>query len=150
MPCIVGSCRVLVRILKLPVKNSNSKISAHPDLATQLLQIHIPNTFNSRLCQKGQFSLITPKKSKLKILLRNICLPKKEAFRKLLVQKTDWMGQVLATSLSSSTMGVLPHYLQTYSINYIEIHNIPPLHQSLQCYKCPLSSKEMYASLKHL
>ena len=36
-----------------PVQNSNSKISACPDLDTYLLQILIPNTFNSLLCQKG-------------------------------------------------------------------------------------------------
>ena len=49
--------RVLARISKMPVQNSNSKISAHPDLATQLLQILITTTFNSLLCQKEQFTL---------------------------------------------------------------------------------------------
>ena len=49
--------RVLARILKLPVQNSNSKDSARPDLATQLLHILIPTTFYSLLCQKGQFTL---------------------------------------------------------------------------------------------
>ena len=41
----------------MPVQNSNSKISARPDLATYLLQILIPAIFNSLLCQKGQFKL---------------------------------------------------------------------------------------------
>ena len=63
------------------VQKSNLKISAHPDLATNLLQILIPTTFNSLLCQKanlhfssvlkngllGKYLIITPKKSKLKI-----------------------------------------------------------------------------------
>ena len=47
--------RVLARISKMPVQNSNFKISARPDLATYLLKILIPATFNSLVCQKGQF-----------------------------------------------------------------------------------------------
>ena len=49
--------RVLARISKMPVQNSNSKISACPDLATHLLHILIPATFNNRMCQKGEFTL---------------------------------------------------------------------------------------------
>ena len=49
--------RVLDRILKMPVQNSNSKISAHPDIATNILQILISTTFNSLSCQTGQFIL---------------------------------------------------------------------------------------------
>ena len=72
--------RVFSRISKMPAQNSNSKISAHPYLDTNLLQILIPTTFSSLLCHKEQFTLvledgllgkylvITPKKSKLKIL----------------------------------------------------------------------------------
>ena len=41
----------------MPVQNSNFKISARPDLATYLLQILIPATINSLVCQKGQFTL---------------------------------------------------------------------------------------------
>ena len=41
--------------------------------------------------------LLPPKKSNLKILHRNFCLFNKEVFRKLPVQKTDW---VLAKSLT--------------------------------------------------
>ena len=41
----------------MPVQNSNSKIAACPDLATYQLQILIPTTLNSLLCQKGQFIL---------------------------------------------------------------------------------------------
>ena len=49
--------RVLARISKMPVQNSNFKISARPDLATNLLQILISSTINSLVCQKGQFIL---------------------------------------------------------------------------------------------
>ena len=49
--------RVLARISKMLVQNSNFKISARPDLATNLLQILIPATSNSLVCQKGQFTL---------------------------------------------------------------------------------------------
>ena len=41
-----GRDRVLARIFKMPDQNSNSKISARPDLATQLRQILIPTIFN--------------------------------------------------------------------------------------------------------
>ena len=41
----------------MPVQNSNFKNSARPDLATSLLQILIPATINSLVCQKGQFTL---------------------------------------------------------------------------------------------
>ena len=49
--------RVLARISKVSVQDSIHKVSAHPDLATQLLQILVPATFSSQLCQKGQFTL---------------------------------------------------------------------------------------------
>ena len=49
--------RVLARISKMPVQNSNFKISARPDLTTYLLQILIPATFNSLVCQKEQLIL---------------------------------------------------------------------------------------------
>ena len=48
--------RVLARISKIPVQNSNFKISVRPDLATYLLQILKPATINSLVCQKGQFT----------------------------------------------------------------------------------------------
>ena len=48
--CIAGVSRILARISKMPVQNGNFKISAHPDLATNLLQILIPATFNSLAC----------------------------------------------------------------------------------------------------
>ena len=41
----------------MPVQNSNFKISARPDLATDLFQILIPATFNSLLYQKGKVTL---------------------------------------------------------------------------------------------
>ena len=40
----------------MPVQNSNHKISACPDLATQLLQILTPAIFSSLLCQNRQFT----------------------------------------------------------------------------------------------
>ena len=40
----------------MPVQNGYFKISARPDLATYLLQILIPATFHSFVCQKGQFA----------------------------------------------------------------------------------------------
>ena len=91
----------------MPVQNSNFKISAHPDLAAKLLQIRIPATFNSLVCQKGQFTLqlcperlfvrmifvyYPPQKSKLKNLHRDFCLSKQEVFRKVPVQKTGRTG----------------------------------------------------------
>ena len=45
------------RVLARPVQNSNTQIPASPDLATNLLQILIPTTFDSLLCQKSQFTL---------------------------------------------------------------------------------------------
>ena len=41
----------------MPVQNSYFKISARPDLATYLLQILIPATIKSLVCQKGQSTL---------------------------------------------------------------------------------------------
>ena len=41
----------------MPVLNSNFKISACPDLATNLLEILLPATINSLVCQIGQFTL---------------------------------------------------------------------------------------------
>ena len=53
-------CRVLARISKMPVQNSNFKISYRPDLATNLLQILIPATIDSLVCQKGQTLQLCP------------------------------------------------------------------------------------------
>ena len=50
-------CLHQTRISKMPVQNSYFKISARPDLATYLLKILIPATFNSLVCQKEQFTL---------------------------------------------------------------------------------------------
>ena len=90
----------------MPVQNSNFKISARPGLATNLLQILIPATFNSLHIKKGnlhfscvleyglleRYLFITPLKSKLKILHKNVCLSKQEVFSKLAVQKTGRTG----------------------------------------------------------
>ena len=108
----VTQCRVLARISKMPVQNSNYKISARPDLATDLLQSLIPTTFNSLLCQKWQFTYLlchrkwflriifvfTPKMSKLNILNRNFCLSKR-CFSGNCLSKRQ-VGPVLAKSLT--------------------------------------------------
>ena len=99
------SLRVLARISKMPVQNSNFQKFARPDLATYLLQILIPATFVSLVCQKGQFTLqLCPRRwfvrkiscyntSKLKNHRRKFCLSKQEAFRNYLsVQKTGRTG----------------------------------------------------------
>ena len=98
--------KVLARISKMPVQNSNSKISARPDLAMNLLQslyqlhltaycvktgsLHFSYILKNGLL--GKYLVITPKKPKLKILHRNFCLSNKEVFRKLPVQKTGRTG----------------------------------------------------------
>ena len=80
--------RAFARISEMPVQNNNFKISARPDLATYLIQILIPATLNSLLCQKGQITLqlcprrwflrkifvYYPPKVKLNNLHRNFCL----------------------------------------------------------------------------
>ena len=84
-------CRVLTRISKMPFQNSNSKISASPDLASNLLQILIFKLhLIALLCQKMQFTLqlcpkrlfvsifYQPQKFKIENSLRNVCLSKKE------------------------------------------------------------------------
>ena len=53
----VCQSRVLARIIKIPVYNSNFKCSARPDLATQLLKILITSKFDTLSCLKGQFTL---------------------------------------------------------------------------------------------
>ena len=98
--------RVSARISKMPVQNSTFKISACPDLATNLIQILIPATCNSLVCQKGQLILqlcprrwfvrkilfITHPVSKLKNLHRKFCLSKQEVSRKLPVQRRGRTG----------------------------------------------------------
>ena len=88
----------------MPVQNNIHKIFARPDLATLFLQILMPTTFSSVLCQKGLFALqpclrwfvrkiygyAGPNKQKMKILQGIYCLPKKQFFRKLPVQKIAW------------------------------------------------------------
>ena len=102
--------RVLARISKLPVQNSNFKISACPDLPTNLLQILIPTTFNGLLCQKGQLTLqlgpriwlfgkylvITLQKSKLKILHRKFCLSQKGGLQETACPKDGKDGSWLS------------------------------------------------------
>ena len=87
--------RVLARISKMLVQNSNFKNFARPDLATYLLQILIPATFNSLVCQKRQFTLQLCSRRwfvrnifvnyppKIKNLHRIFCLSIQEVFMKL-------------------------------------------------------------------
>ena len=99
--------RVLARISKMPVQNSNLKFFTCPDLATNLLQILIPATFNSLVCPKGQFTLqlcprrwfvrkifvyYPPKSQTRKIFIEIFCLSKQEVYRELPVQKTGRTG----------------------------------------------------------
>ena len=90
----------------MPVQNSNFKISARPDLATNLLQILVPATFSSIVYQDnlhfsyvledgllGGYLVITPQKTKLKkIFLEIFACPNRRFFRKLPVQKTGRTG----------------------------------------------------------
>ena len=64
--------RVLARDLEMPVQNSNSKSSAHPDLASQPLQVLIPTRCNSLLCQKGKLTI-------------------KPCLRRCLIRKKSWL-----------------------------------------------------------
>ena len=66
----------------MSAQNSNFKISARPDFATNLLQILVPAIINSLVCQKGnlhfsyvledgllgKYLVITPQKSKSNII----------------------------------------------------------------------------------
>ena len=103
----IATSRVLARISKMPVQKSILKIFARPDLATYLLQILVPATFDSLKCVKkgnlhfsyvledgllGKYLVITPQKSKLKNHHRKFCLSKQEVFSKLPVQKTGRTG----------------------------------------------------------
>ena len=69
----------------MPVQKSNFKISARPDLATYLLQILIPATFNSLECQKGQFTLQI---STRRWYVREICVyyPRKVKIEKKFIE----------------------------------------------------------------
>ena len=98
--------RVLARISKMPVQNSNFKISARPDLATNLFQILIPATFNSLVCYKGKFTLqlclrrwlvrkilgYYPPKVKIEKSSLKFLPVQTGVFRKLPVQKTGRTG----------------------------------------------------------
>ena len=88
----VVHAQVLARILKMPVQNNHSKISAHPDLAYQIVKILILTTLIAYCVEKGnlhfshalqdglfrKYLVITPKKSKLKIPFRKFCLSKEK------------------------------------------------------------------------
>ena len=103
----------------MPVQNSNFKISARPDLDTNLLQILIPtSTINSLVCQKGQFTLqLCPRrwfvrkifgyytlKVKIeKIIIENFACPNRRFLGNYLSKRQ--IGRVLAKSLKL-------HYLE--------------------------------------
>ena len=91
----------------MAVQNNNSKISACPDLATDLLQILIPTILYPIVSKRAIYTSIQPchrrwsdrkifgyypKMSNLKIPHRKLRLSKKEVFRKNYVQETDWTG----------------------------------------------------------
>ena len=91
--CVPG--RVLARISKMPVQNSNFKMFARPDLASYLLQILLPATLNSLVCQKGQFTLqLCPRRWFVR-KISNYYIPK---FLGNYLSKRQ-VGQVLAKSL---------------------------------------------------
>ena len=54
---LITSTRVLARISKMPVQNSNFQISARPDLDTNQFPILIPSTTDCLVYQKGQYTL---------------------------------------------------------------------------------------------
>ena len=95
----------------MPVQNSNFKIFARPDLATYLLQILIPATFNSLVCQKGQFTLqLCPRRwfvGKIfgyytpKITIEIFTCPNRRFLGNNLSKRQ--VGQVLAKSLNITT-----------------------------------------------
>ena len=109
----------------MPVQNSNFKISARPDLAisTNLLQILIPATINSLVCQKGQFTLqLCPRRwfvrkifgyytQKVKIEKSSYkILPKLEVFRKLPVQETGRTGPQAKSLFGSPNHVQIPYF----------------------------------------
>ena len=51
------AARVLARISKMPVQNSNFNISGGPDFASNILLLLIPASFHSLVYQKGQSTL---------------------------------------------------------------------------------------------
>ena len=106
------SYSLLARISKMPVQNSNFKISACPDLATQLLQILIPATINRLVCQKGQFTLqlcpriwfvrtwlLLPKSQNWKIFIEIFDCPNRRFLENYLSKR-----QVLAKSLGPTNI----------------------------------------------
>ena len=85
----------------MPVRNTNSKVSAHPNLAAQLLQTFIPTRFNSILCQIRQSTLqpcprrwcvrkrygYQHKRVNKEIFIETFAHPKKEFSSKVPVQR---------------------------------------------------------------
>ena len=99
----------------MPVQNSIHKLSAYPDLATQLVLILISNTFNTLLCPMGnllfthvlgdgfikkRYMVVSSKKKILSILPNRNCCLSKTVFRKLHAQKMDWKGSGLYVQAS--------------------------------------------------
>ena len=112
------AARVLARISKMPVQNSNFKISARADLATKRLQIFIPTTLNSLLCRKSQinlqpsperwftrkktFGLLSPKIQNRKFFIKKFACPKRRFSGNYLSKRQA--GRVLAKSLNMPTI----------------------------------------------
>ena len=77
---------------KIPLKNSNAKISTRPDLAYFVKKDNLHFSYVLEDALLGKDLVITSEKSKLKIFRRMFFLSKKEVLRKLTLQKTGWTG----------------------------------------------------------
>ena len=82
---MIKASRVIARISKIPVQNSNFKISALPDSAIHLLYKPLYQLHLKAVCVK--MAIYTSA-----ILYKNFCLSVKEVVRKLPVQKTGRTG----------------------------------------------------------
>ena len=122
--------RVLARISKMSVQNSNSKNSACPDLAIYQTQILITTSCNSILCWKGSFTLqpclrrwlvskifsyylLPPKSQNWKFFTETFACPKMSISGNCLSK-----GQILATSLVLvSTYLIISVFTKMRSLN---------------------------------
>ena len=118
----------------MPVQNKNSIIFAHPELATYLLQILIPTTFNSLLGQDGQCTLqpcpkrwfvrnnvwLVPQKSQIGKLINIFFACPKRRFSGNCLAKRQ-VRLVLAKSLSLSDpalLGAIKASISMYLYSY--------------------------------
>ena len=121
--------RVLARVSKMPVQNRKFISSARPDLATNQLEILIPATFNSLVCQKGQYTLhlcirrwfvrkifgiLPPKSQNRKIFIEIFTCPNRRFLGNYLSKRQ--VGRVLAKSLLGGKGRLNTVYFQSDSI----------------------------------